>query len=102
MKTRSHICRVTLRPRVRSPTIEILIGGLRSWTIITRCHRLHRVVVMVVVMKMRLVHGGGGCRRREIWRILRLVGMGRVVPMVGILGVVERGIFGPRWHGILR
>ena len=104
MKTRSRVLLVTLLSRVGSPGIKVLIRGLGSRTIITWSYGLNRMV-MVIVMKVRLVHGRGSSRRSwKIWRILlmRVPGMGRVVPMVGVFGVVKWGIFGPRWHGILR
>ena len=103
MKTRSRVLLVTLLSRSRTP-IKVLIRGFRSRTIITRCYGL-RMVRMVIMMKVRLVHGRGSSRRSwKIWRILlmRVPGMGWVVPMVGVFGVVKWGIFGPRWHGILR
>ena len=103
MKTRSRVLLVTLLSRSRSP-IKVLIRGFRSRTIITRCYGL-RMVRMVIMMKVRLVHGRGGSSSWKIWRILLYMpgmGMGRVVPMVGIFGVMKWGIFGPRWHGILR
>ena len=103
MKTRSRILLVTLLSRSRSP-IKVLIRGFRSRTIITRCYGL-RMVRMVIMMKVRLVHGRSGSSSWKIWRILLYMagmGMGRVVPMVGIFGVMKWGIFGPRWHGILR
>ena len=103
MKTRSRILLVTLLSRSRAP-IKILIRGFRSRTIITRCYSL-RMVRMVIMMKVRLVHARSGSSSWKIWRILLYMagmGMGRVVPMVGIFGVMKWGIFGPRWHGILR
>ena len=96
MKTRSRLL-VTLRSTRIASSIKVFIRGFRTRTIITRRNGLYRVVRVVIMVKMRLIHGRSGRGRgRKIWRILLgMVGMRPIIPMVGVLGVVKGvgGIF---------